>query len=188
MYLVGCGAGGIDGVNRSEDGGKTWKIIGLRGQDVQAITFDSNNPNVLYAGSDRTVYKSRPGGTSWTELGVLDTQIRSITPDPSFSGIVYVATDRGVYIYKASGDVTPPATPKDVQAELQDTTATINWSANTENDLAGYKVYYGTSPGAGRAVYWDGRNEAGERVASGVYLYVMEAGHFRATKRMTVLK
>jgi WD40 repeat protein len=38
------------------------------------------------------------------------------------------------------------------------------------------------------AAYWNGRNNAGEKVASGVYLYVMEAENFRAAKRMTVMK
>lgn len=39
-----------------------------------------------------------------------------------------------------------------------------------------------------RAAYWDGRNAQGEKVASGVYFYVMEAGDFRAIRRMTVQK
>ncbi len=39
-----------------------------------------------------------------------------------------------------------------------------------------------------RAAYWDGRNEAGERVGSGVYLYTIQAGRFMATRRMVVSK
>ena len=39
-----------------------------------------------------------------------------------------------------------------------------------------------------RAVYWDGRNEAGEQVASGVYIYQLTAGEFRASRKMIVLK
>lgn len=40
-----------------------------------------------------------------------------------------------------------------------------------------------------RAVYWDGRNEAGEFVASGVYFYTLQAGEeFRATRKMVILK
>ena len=39
-----------------------------------------------------------------------------------------------------------------------------------------------------RAVYWDGRNQWGESVASGLYFYTLTAGDFTATRRMMVLK
>lgn len=39
-----------------------------------------------------------------------------------------------------------------------------------------------------KAVYWDGRNSAGERVSSGIYFYHLKAGDYSATKRMLILK
>ena len=39
-----------------------------------------------------------------------------------------------------------------------------------------------------RAAYWDGRNEQGERVASGVYFYTLSARDFTATRRMLIQK
>jgi len=39
-----------------------------------------------------------------------------------------------------------------------------------------------------KAAYWDGTNEVGERVASGLYLYRIEAGSFSAMRRMVILK
>ena len=40
----------------------------------------------------------------------------------------------------------------------------------------------------GRAVYWDGRNEYGEKVASGVYVYHLSAGDYSSVRRMLILK
>jgi hypothetical protein len=39
-----------------------------------------------------------------------------------------------------------------------------------------------------KAAYWDGKNKSGEKVASGVYFYTIEAGNFRATKKLVVAK
>ena len=38
------------------------------------------------------------------------------------------------------------------------------------------------------AAYWDGRNEVGEFVASGVYFYTLTAGKFKSTRKMLILK
>ena len=38
------------------------------------------------------------------------------------------------------------------------------------------------------AAYWDGRNETGESVASGIYFYQLEADHFYAMRKMVILK
>ena len=39
-----------------------------------------------------------------------------------------------------------------------------------------------------RAIYWDGRNQLGESVASGLYFYTLTAAEFSATRRMLILK
>jgi sugar lactone lactonase YvrE len=39
-----------------------------------------------------------------------------------------------------------------------------------------------------KAAYWDGRNGAGEAVASGIYFYSIVAGDYTATRKMTVTK
>ena len=38
------------------------------------------------------------------------------------------------------------------------------------------------------AAHWDGRNEAGEQLASDVYFYTIQADDFVATKKMIVLR
>ena len=39
-----------------------------------------------------------------------------------------------------------------------------------------------------KAIYWDGRTEFGERVASGIYFYHLSAGDYSATRKMVILK
>ena len=39
-----------------------------------------------------------------------------------------------------------------------------------------------------RAAYWDGRNELGEFVASGLYFYTLTAGDFTATRKLLIRK
>jgi methionine-rich copper-binding protein CopC len=42
-------------------------------------------------------------------------------------------------------DTTPPATPSGIKATAGDASFTLEWTANTEPDLAGYTVYWGTA-------------------------------------------
>lgn len=46
----------------------------------------------------------------------------------------------------------------------------------------------GTYRTQSRAAYWDGRNDIGESVASGIYFCTLQAGHFKATRQMVILK
>jgi len=39
-----------------------------------------------------------------------------------------------------------------------------------------------------KAAYWDGTDEFGGRVASGIYFYTLTAGNFQSTRRMVILK
>jgi len=46
----------------------------------------------------------------------------------------------------------------------------------------------GTYTGKERAIYWDGRDENGEAVSSGVYFYHLSAGTFAAVRKMVVTR
>ena len=53
--------------------------------------------------------------------------------------------------------------------------------------LLGYQAA-GVYQSRGRAAYWDGRNQLGEPVASGVYFYTLTAGGFSATRKLLIAK
>jgi hypothetical protein len=46
----------------------------------------------------------------------------------------------------------------------------------------------GTYTDKERAVYWDGRNESGETVSSGIYFYHLHAGEFTSVRKMVVAR
>ena len=46
----------------------------------------------------------------------------------------------------------------------------------------------GTYRTRSRAAYWDGRNAAGEAVASGIYFYTLQVGQFKTTRQMVMIK
>ena len=70
----------------------------------------------------------------------------------------------------------------DVQLRIYDTQGRLVRHLDIGHQAAG--LYQTRS----RAAYWDGRNEMGEAVASGLYFYTLTAGDFSATRRMLILK
>jgi len=43
-------------------------------------------------------------------------------------------------------------------------------------------------PAGSHSIIWDGKNESGERVGSGVYVYRIQAGDFQKTKKMLLIR
>ena len=41
---------------------------------------------------------------------------------------------------------------------------------------------------SGKAIYWDGKNDNGEKVASGTYFYTIHTNDYTQTKKMVILK
>ena len=74
------------------------------------------------------------------------------------------------------------AHPADVTLTIYDAKGVLVRRLDLGHQPAGY--YTNRS----KAAYWDGRNESGESVASGVYFYQLRAGDYRALRRMVILK
>ncbi len=72
--------------------------------------------------------------------------------------------------------------PSEVTITIYDTRGTVIRRLYLGHQREGY--YTSQS----RAAYWDGRNTVGERVASGVYFYQLQADHLSLLRKMLILK
>ena len=74
------------------------------------------------------------------------------------------------------------ANPSDVVIHIYDARGQIVRRLELGHQPAGYYTR------RSRAAYWDGRNDLGERVASGFYFYQLRAGNLSVLRKMVILK
>ncbi len=74
------------------------------------------------------------------------------------------------------------ATPADVMLTIYSATGDV-----VRTFALGYQPA-GAYQAQNRAIYWDGSNAFGEKVASGIYFYTLTAGDFTATRKMLIKK
>ena len=107
-----------DGVYRSDDGGKTWKNMGLKNSEhVSKILIHPENSNVVWVasqgplwskGGERGVYKSIDGGKNWTNVWSDNewTGATELLMDPRNSDRLYLASwqkHRNIAAYMGGG-------------------------------------------------------------------------------------
>jgi hypothetical protein len=78
--------------------------------------------------------------------------------------------------------------PYELSSEADVTIWIYNSSGDLVRRLSPGRQEAGSYITRDRAAYWDGRNEAGEQVASGILFYTIQAGEFAATKKMVVAR
>jgi photosystem II stability/assembly factor-like uncharacterized protein len=89
------------GVYKTIDGGLSWRPAhqGLASTQVESLLIDSQNPQILYAGTMGGVFKTEDGGENWFRIGdgtylLMDLQNNSHLYARDEGGI-YKTTDRG---------------------------------------------------------------------------------------------
>ena len=70
----------------------------------------------------------------------------------------------------------------DVQVAIYDSQGAMVRQLDLGHQSAGYYTVQS------KAAYWEGCNENGESVASGIYFYQLRAGDYTATRRMVIVK
>ncbi|MEP7236344.1 MAG: hypothetical protein ABI685_00700 [Ferruginibacter sp.] len=112
--VVGYG----DGIYKSEDGGKSWKNMGLKNSEhIGRISIDPTNSDIIYvaaygplwkSGGERGIYKTIDGGKNWKQVLQVseNTGFNEVIVDPRFPNIVYAAAhqrQRKVFTYIGGG-------------------------------------------------------------------------------------
>ena len=90
-----------DGVVRSRDGGKTWRMVtGWEVGDVLSIVFDGVDPQLVYGATAWGPIRSTDGGESWTAAlsGLAKPYCQTLVSDPHQRGRVLLGTEDGLYV------------------------------------------------------------------------------------------
>ncbi|HMP94873.1 MAG TPA: hypothetical protein PKD90_18480, partial [Phnomibacter sp.] len=97
---------GLGGMWRSDNGGKTWRNIGLRdGRHITRIVVHPKNPDVVWAAvmghlfgpnNERGIYKTTDGGKTWKQVLFVNNQTGAfeIVAEPGDPEVLYATTWR----------------------------------------------------------------------------------------------
>lgn len=93
-----------DGIYRSDDGGKTWRNLGLKkSEHIAKILIDPRDSDVVYVasqgplwgpGGDRGLFKTTDGGKTWKAVLAIseNTGVTDIAQDPIDPDVLYAAS------------------------------------------------------------------------------------------------
>ncbi|MDE2810311.1 MAG: hypothetical protein OXN90_18005 [Gemmatimonadota bacterium] len=201
------------GLLRSSDGGVSWTTLRERGNESWLsvkIRFDPANDDAIYLITGRQLLETTDGGETWVSIG------RSLGPMPWFNEVAidphhpslrYVATPHGVFVAGKESSTaiveTQTALPEHFSLGQNapnpfngSTTIPYEIAIGAAAELAIYNVVGQRvrtfvlgyqSPGEYR-VAWDGRDDGGRKLGSGVYLYALKSGAEAAWRKAILVK
>ena len=97
---------GLEGMWRSDNGGKTWKNIGLKdARHIIRIVIHPKNPNIVWVAAmghlfgpnkERGIYKTTDGGKTWTQTLFVNDQTgcSDLVMEPGNTDVLYAGTWR----------------------------------------------------------------------------------------------
>ena len=183
---------------------------------VSALDFSPTHWDILACGSisGRVVVWDINGGGSILDHGGFFLSVWDVAFSPN-GRYIASAHDNTVKIWRNTGGLAAPSANPEPEKSPEVTTLLPNFpnpfnpetwipyqlatpaevtvsihsaAGKLVRTLAFGQMPAGVYQDKARAAYWDGKNEQGEPVASGVYFYTLKAGEFSATKKMLIRK
>jgi ligand-binding sensor domain-containing protein len=200
-----------DGVFRSKDGGNSWEQVnsGLTNLHLQSIAINSNDEilvgtvDYIRAGG---VFLSDNNGESWDEInsGLANTFVHALSLDPN--GYIFAGTYGGVF-----RSMTSTTSVERIEEGLPgsfsllqnypnpfnpSTTISYYLDRNTKvvlkvHNLIGQEIItlVDEYQRAGlNSIFWNGKNNLGQNITSGIYIYKLQAGKYIHSKKMLLMK
>ncbi len=200
-----------EGIYKSVNGGNSWFEIndGINNKLINSVAIDPTDTSFVYA-AGKKIYMSENGGENWQEMmnGLPDYYgiINEIRVDPNDSDLIYATTNGyGVLkYYRKSTSVENyhekpipnscalyqnypnPFNPEtEIKYGIAKAGKVVIKIYNVKGEMIKTLVNEFKTPG-NYTIKWNGFNEVGKRVTSGVYLYQMVADNFRSVKKMVL--
>ena len=199
--------GSDNGIYKSTDGGQTWNNI-RSGTDCFAMYI--TDAGLIYGGKSNCVERSEDGGTSWeTYDDGMDSRANyNCLKIDETNNILYVGTNSSSILKLNLGNSTSIVDNHEQKITSYELYSNYPNPFNSGTTIrfhilkpsyvsmviynsAGQKIrtlLNKNMPAGEHYMFWDGKNYAGQRVSSGIYLFRMRAGNFSAVKKMLLLK
>ncbi len=194
------------GLFRSSDNGNNWNPIknGLTSNNILALTANSDN---IFAGTLDGVFLSKDKGDTWSQInhGLTNHTVSAFAV--ANNGYIFAGTNGGgVYrrletttvveenimgvpaSFSLEQNYPNPFNPSTVISFQLAVNSAVSLSIYNMNGQLVRKLVTGEMNAGRHNISWDATNERGQRVASGVYLYIIRAGEFTAQRKLMLMK
>lgn len=150
--MVVLGGYGTSHVYLTGDGGATWVSRGTGLPDVpfNAIVFDNNNPNFVYAAGDMGIYVSNNQGQTWFDFngGLQDATLVFDLQISADNRLVAATHGKGVFISNLATYGTLPANILEFTGVNRNSVNELRWKTTQERNVAYYELERSVDGGA----------------------------------------
>lgn len=196
---------------KSTNYGQSWTNVSgnLPNIPVNCLIINPNNSVNLYAGTDLGIFSTTDGGINWVQdvNGMGDVSVADMNYRSSDNTIFAATHGRGMFSASLSGATSVSVADNQIPNSFElsqnypnpfNPSTTIRYALPEGRnvkiivyDINGKEIttLINDYQNAGiHNIVWNGKNNSGQQVVSGIYFYNMQAGNFSQTKKMILLK